>query len=170
MSDDGQAAGCPSSLLARPSAGQRNEHVTAPSFRNTPNCTHHAGYAEAAGRGRPHSTVRCVALLEEERRHPCRKASSPSTPGALAETDDVGDPADPFPVMHYDGRVQKSQNRLLRHLMTPNSAYLSHPWLRRDRLRSSETSHTHKTVNTAARRTHPLRSCSSRFDIHMVWA
>ena len=67
LSDDGQAAGCPSSLLARPSAGQRNEHVTAPSFRNTPNCTHHAGYAEAAGRGRPHSTVRCVALLEEER-------------------------------------------------------------------------------------------------------
>ena len=63
----GKAFGCSSSLLARPSAGQRNEHVTAPSFRNAPDCTHHTGYAEAAGRGRPHSTVRCVALLEEER-------------------------------------------------------------------------------------------------------
>ena len=36
-------------------------------------------------------------------------------------------------------------------------------------LRSSETSHTHKTVDAAARRTHPLRSCSPRLDIHMVW-
>ena len=117
-----------------------------------------------------HCALRRVAGGRTWRRHPCRKASSPSTPGALPETDDVGDPADPFPVMNYDGRVQQSQKRLLRHLMAPNCAYLSHPWLRRDRLRSSETSHTHKTVDAAARRTHPLRSCSPRFDIHMVWA
>ena len=116
-----------------------------------------------------HCALRRVAGGRTWRRHPCRKASSPSTAGALAETDDVGDPADPFPVMHHDGRVQQSQNRLLWHLIAPNCAYLSHPLLRRDRLRSGETCHTHKTVDAAARRTHPLRSCSPRFDIHMVW-
>ena len=117
-----------------------------------------------------HCALRRVAGGRTWRRHPCWKASSPSTAGALAETDDVGDPADPFPVMHHDGRFQQSQNRLLRHLIASNRAYLSHPLLRRDRLRSSETSHTHKTVDAAARRTHPLRSCSPRFDIHMIWA
>ena len=115
-----------------------------------------------------HCALRRVAGGRTWRRHPCWKASSPSTAGALAETDEVGDPADPFPVMNHDGRVQQSRTRLLRHLLAPNRAYLSHPLLRRDRPRNGKTSHTHKTVDAAARRIHPLRSCSSRFDIPMV--
>ena len=58
-----------------------------------------------------HCALRRVAGGRTWRRHPCRKASSPSTPGALPETDDVGDPADPFPVLHHDGQVHPKLNR-----------------------------------------------------------
>ena len=154
--------------LDRPQVSETN--TDSPKLPHTPRL--HPSYGLCRGSGSreapQHCALRRVAGRRTWRRHPCWKASSPSTAGALAETDEVGDPADPFPVMNHDGRVQQSRTRLLRHLLTPNRAYLSHPLLWRDRLRSGETSHTHKTVDAAARRTHPLRSCSPRWDIPMV--
>ena len=156
--------------LDRPQVSETN--TDSPKLPHTPRM--HPSYGLCRGSGSreapQHCALRRVAGGRTWRRHPCRKASSPSTPGDLPETDDVGDPADPFPVMHHDGGVQQSQKMLPRHLMAPKCAYLSHPWLRRDRLCSSETSHIHKTVDAAARRPHPLRSCSPRFDLHMVRA
>ena len=97
--------------LDRPQVSETN--TDSPKLPHTPRL--HPSYGLCRGSGSreapQHCALRRVAGGRTWRRHPCWKVSSPSTAGALAETDEFGDPTDPFPVLHHDGQVHPKLSR-----------------------------------------------------------